>query len=507
MHRMRASSLLGLILVTAAPADAQGLRDYLDTIDLNEYSLGLNFYMSKSTFAGVDDFMIAFPAPSSYEHAVMTDNPLFIRDASIGLRKVTDSGWTYGGLAKIQALGYGSNESEALLGMRQRGWTVQAGGLVGRRLGPVQADLFASHDILGEHNGMEASLKVAWPFIRKSWYIVPELRLTWESKDLINHYFGVRPEEALPGRPAYAPGAAFTPEVGIDWNWRFSPSWYASVAGSVEFLPDEIRNSPVVDEDVTWRVMLSLSYSQDAFIEPGDNEPANSQFEIGLGAFFVDAESNMDFLGANPGPPLEENQQLDASKIMVPIDLTWRLGRFHQLELSYFQLRRSSTTDLDADTDIGGVTFPGGQAVTTDFDTDVLRLGYGFALLRDEQKEFTLFGGLHMTDVGYRVRGSGESVLASSKAFLPVIGARFNAWLTQQIALGVRLDLFELDVDQHSGSLLDFGFEGRYRFNERWSAGAGYRFYRQDINSGEDSFLGDYRFQYRGPVAFLRIRF
>ena len=42
-------------------------------------------------------------------------------------------------------------------------WTAQAGLLIGRELGPFHLDLFTSTDILSEHDGYDASLKLAWP--------------------------------------------------------------------------------------------------------------------------------------------------------------------------------------------------------------------------------------------------------------------------------------------------------------------------------------------------------
>ena len=503
--------VLGFLLLLGlhATATAQGFRDALDAIDLNDYSLGLNFYRSESNFTGIEDFTIVYPAPTTFGHPLLNEDPLFIRDSSIGLRKVSQSGWTWGGFAKIQSLGYGSNESEALLGMRRRSWTIQGGLMAGVRLGPVHADVLVSTDVANEHNGHEVDLKIAWPFDGGRHIVVPQLEFSHQSDDLVNHYYGVRPEEALPNRPTYVPGSATTVTGSLEWAWRFSRRWYLNTMVAVEMLPDEIRNSPIVSEDRSWRVNIGVAYDGKTFVDPGaPGRPLASQFEIGVGAFFINAESNMDFRNGNGSAAnLEDSQGIDDTAVSIPLDLVWRKGRFHRVDLSYFELNRSSSTELAADLSVGDVTFASGDTLITDFDTRVLRFGYGFALFRDEQKDFSLFGGLHVTDIDYRVRGSSESIAASSTAFLPVIGARLRFTVTERLSGYANLELFQLDFDQHSGELLDFSVAGQYRFGRRFFVGGGYRFYRQDIDSGEDSFLGDYRFEYRGLFASLRAVF
>lgn len=505
----RGLGFLFLALVFPATTAAQGLRAYLDSIDLNDYSLGLNFYYSDPAFAGVDDLKIAYPAPTTFGHPLLDDDPLFIHGSSIGLRKFNDAGFNWGGFAKIQTLGYGSNESEALLGMRRRSWTIEGGLLVGTRLGPVRADVLASADMANEHNGYEVALQVAWPFGGDTHIVVPELKLNYQSDKLLNHYFGVRPDEALPGRPAYLPGAATTITGSLEWSWRFSRRWYLDTTVSVDLLPDEVTNSPVVDEDTSWRFNIGLAYDGQSFVEPGaPGSLSASHVELGVGAFFINAESNMDFRADNgTTADIEDALGMDDRAVSVPVELIWHKGRFHRFDLSYFQLNRSSSSEILADLALDGTTFAAGETVTTDFDTRVLRFGYGFALLRDEQKDLSLFGGLHVTDIDYRVRGSTSAIAASTTAFLPVIGARLRANLTERLMALTNLELFELDFDQHSGELIDFSIAGRYLIGQRFFVDAGYRFYRQDIDSGDDSFLGDYRFVYRGLFASLRVRF
>lgn len=48
---------------------------------------------------------------------------------------------------------------------------------------------------------------------------------------------------------------------------------------------------------------------------------------------------------------------------------------------------------------------------------------------------------------------------------------------------------------------------GSYRLAQRLFAGAGYRWYRQDIRPGDDDLEGNVLIDYRGPFAYLTLRF
>ena len=76
--------LIGITVVAmVCPLDAAAgkLSEYLDALDLNDYSLAGNLYASSSPYAGADNFYIAYPAFSSFEHATVTEHTLYIRDA------------------------------------------------------------------------------------------------------------------------------------------------------------------------------------------------------------------------------------------------------------------------------------------------------------------------------------------------------------------------------------------------------------------------------------------
>ena len=265
MHRCIRLAALALVISAPGSASAQRIAEYLDAVDLNEYSLAFVYYTSESPYEGVSPFRIVYPITTTFDHAIQSDSTYFYRDGHIGLRTMTDSGWSAGVVANLQTLGHSSGDSEALEGMLRRSWTAQAGLTAGKRLGKWSFDIFTSWDVLDEHNGNETELKVARMFDAGRWQMVPQVEAVYQSGDLVRHYFGVESFEARSDRPEYQPGSAVTYSVGIDFSYRFHPRWYAILNTSVEWLPSEIRQSPIVDKDSLWRVTLGVAYDSGVF--------------------------------------------------------------------------------------------------------------------------------------------------------------------------------------------------------------------------------------------------
>ncbi|MEM9756547.1 MAG: MipA/OmpV family protein, partial [Pseudomonadota bacterium] len=108
---------------------------------------------------------------------------------------------------------------------------------------------YAVQEITGQHQGQEISLRVE--------HQVAGLPLAvyagadWQSAELTEYLFGVRPGEAIAGRPAYAPGAAVTPFIGVRGFLPLSDR--SALVGGIEVrqFGDAITDSPIVDEDGT----------------------------------------------------------------------------------------------------------------------------------------------------------------------------------------------------------------------------------------------------------------
>ena len=112
--------------------------------------------------------------------------------------------------------------------------------------GDVQAQLLS--DVSSTHDGQEAWLSWSHPWYTHSNEFTLTLGAEWKSSDLVSYYYGVRPDEAFPGRPAYTGGSGTNGFVRFAARHAFSERWHLVGMVEREFLSSAISNSPIVDE-------------------------------------------------------------------------------------------------------------------------------------------------------------------------------------------------------------------------------------------------------------------
>jgi outer membrane protein len=509
---LRAARLLGAgFLLFAGPVTTAGeiterIGAYLDSIDLNDYALALKVYAAESVYTGIDDTVILYPMLLSFESSTTSDDSFFIRDANLGLRKTTASHWRYGVFTSLYTDGYGAETSAALQGMQARGWAIAAGATVGKKIGPVYADLFASTDMLNKTSGQRYDLKLAYPLTSARFQLIPQIDVARYSSDYLDYYYGVRMDEATSSRPAYSPGSGTVYTGSLHLNWRFSRSWYLHAYAAMDFLPGEITSSPIVETERALHIGIGVARDSGSFIKLDDTARAYaSSLDASIEVFFMRADTLIGLEGNSlPSISLEDFNELDDRERTYPVELRWRLGRYHSLGFRYFELARDGAAELDEEIVLADQGFPAGDVIKTDIKTRVARVDYGFAFFNDPQKELIVFGGLHATDISYSVQGQAEFVAASTTVILPVVGASARLHPRERLTAAAGLEIFLLDFDQYNGQLLDISVAGEWQFNKRFAAGAGYRFYRQNLVSRDASLISDIRIDYHGPFLELR---
>ncbi|MBN2063957.1 MAG: MipA/OmpV family protein [Sedimentisphaerales bacterium] len=122
-------------------------------------------------------------------------------------------------------------------------------------------------DLLSVYDGYEIFARAKKSF--KGVFEIEKLKvdisagLSWRSDELNDYYFGVRPSEATADRPVYEPQGDLNYQLGCGWSYKLSDKWSLFNNYRVEFLADEIADSPLVDTDTTFSVMVGLAYQFD----------------------------------------------------------------------------------------------------------------------------------------------------------------------------------------------------------------------------------------------------
>lgn len=213
-------------------------------------------------YADLDDDASVFPVPLvAYEKG-----RIGIAGKTIAVSLAETGGASVSAIADYRFQGYEDDDSPVLDGMDDRNGTLELGGRVGAQVGPFNVSGQALFDVLGEHEGYELLGTIGWTYARGlATQVTPYVGVLHESEDLAGYYYGVEADEAavLVGgraRPAYQPGESTSAVIGINARQALSEKWVVFLNGRYQFLSDEIKDSPIVDEDGRGQIALALGY-------------------------------------------------------------------------------------------------------------------------------------------------------------------------------------------------------------------------------------------------------
>jgi len=180
----------------------------------------------------------------------------FVQGIRAGYRVVDTDTVDFDVRARFRFSGLEPDDSPFLEGMEERRETVEAGlGLdwaFARALGgEFELELRAFADALGRSNGFESSMNLGW---RKIFgpgrvILISSVGMVYQSANQVDYYYGVRPEEARPGRPAFQGASVFNPRASVLVAYRFSRRWSLTTLVSADFFDSEITSSPIVDQN------------------------------------------------------------------------------------------------------------------------------------------------------------------------------------------------------------------------------------------------------------------
>ncbi len=159
-------------------------------------------------------------------------------------------------------MGYDDDDSNDLNGMDDREYSLDAGIGVECKIPNaygITLDTSFAGDILGENEGQEVKVALTKLFDFKPFFFKPRIGVAWQSQDLVDYYYGVRSQEATASRPAYSPNDAFNPVVGLDFYMWLSEKWLLISRVAVNFLDNEISDSPIVQDDTTQTYLIGIA--------------------------------------------------------------------------------------------------------------------------------------------------------------------------------------------------------------------------------------------------------
>lgn len=244
----------------------------------------------------------------------------------------------------------------------------------------------------------------------------------------------------------------------------------------------------------------------------------DARFYLDIGAYLpsIDTTLRVDRAdGSGTLIDLEDDLDYDDSTVLPYGMMNFRLGERWHIEAEYFAIDRDKTAVIDRDIQIGDEIFEADVTVKSNFDTDVYRLGVGYSFMKRPSTELGATLGVHVTTFDFSIRTEGVFDLVSEKvetfAPLPTLGVYgYHAFSPKWLLQG-RADVFSLDYDDYSGSLINLNLGLEYQVARHLGLGAGYRYVDLELTSektltagsASDDFRGEFNYHYSGPTLYM----
>ena len=141
--------------------------------------------------------------------------------------------------------GYEAGDSPSLAGMAERKSSLWAGGAVLWQAGETEVSAELLADASGHSKGRLAKLQVERRWQWDAWEFVPRVAITRHDRKWVDYYYGVRPQEARAGRPAFVGRAAAQAEAGLRVAYHLAPGQMVFGDVSTARAGSAVRDSPV----------------------------------------------------------------------------------------------------------------------------------------------------------------------------------------------------------------------------------------------------------------------
>lgn len=241
---------------------------------------------------------------------------------------------------------------------------------------------------------------------------------------------------------------------------------------------------------------------------------------IKFGGFVAAFDSTLAF-GVNNAAGVTFNAEelfgLDTSLTVLRVEAMYRPGKSlrHQVDFSYSAYHRDGHATLSEDITINDMPFPVGARIESEFNFDIIRGTYSYAILQDERMRIALGLGVYAVPLKYGLHVEGRSVNGADTTLpLPAVALRAEFQLIPKLYLYSSVDAMYLKIDDFKGSLLDVNIGVEYRPWKHVGFGLGYNSMSVDVKAESDSsnypgadFVGDVGVRFSGLLLYGKFSF
>ena len=212
----------------------------------------------------------------------------------------------------------------------------------------------------------------------------------------------------------------------------------------------------------------------------------------------------------------EDDLGLPDRKVLPDFQAGMRVGERWRIEFEYYGLNRAGTRTLSRDIAWDDTVFPASASLSTEFDSDVFRIGAGWSFVKSPTAELGGVLGLHVTRFRFRLNGQvslgnasvGTQVEQKDATIpLPTIGLYGALQLSPGWYLTGRVDYFSLSSGDYDGGLVNATAGLSYFVTRNIGVGLGYRYVDYSLELTRANWVGAVDYRFSGPVLSLEVGF
>lgn len=232
------------------------------------------------------------------------------------------------------------------------------------------------------------------------------------------------------------------------------------------------------------------------------------RLEVSLLGARIDTKLRVDEALALPGTEVdaEDDLGLDDSTLMPQAELTLLPGNRHLIRLSGLSTRRSAQKIIEQEIFFDDEVYEPGERVDSELNLTLFGLTYGYRLLVRDRAEVTATFGIQIASVEANavVRSRVLRESETGVAPLPLLGVEGRYDFNDRWSAEGRLQYLSVDIEDVDGSILDARTAITWRMNPYLVFGLGYRTFSIDIDSQNADDPGLVEMKIDGPLLFMR---
>ena len=246
-----------LLSVSSMSSAIPFLNKNLPTDKDAELSVGVNAMAVKSAYDLEDSTEMRVLPGVFYDN-----NRIYARGAQAGAYLINDGVNQLSAYAQLAGNSFDPDDANgALQGLDERKLSAEAGISYQRRT-PIGAfrGQFAT-DVLDESGGNTGRLTYLAKITRNKLTVYPSIGFEYHDDDYNEYYYGVSDEEsAKTGVTAYKSNSSLNPYINVSANYDFNERWAGFFNQSLSYLPNEQKESPMVNSRTDATTTLGLLY-------------------------------------------------------------------------------------------------------------------------------------------------------------------------------------------------------------------------------------------------------